>query len=196
MEEMNNFENISSSAEQQLPEQDGFAEDAVRIQGLVNSGVLNPQQGQYYMSQLAKKSLERLTQAPISNSFDSQNAIEEFSKENPDFFRADGRSEVLNYLKNSSFIVDKDEMNIISQMVEKLEQAAIDRYVKQQAHEKALNDQNEAAKRKLTANAQNSSFSGKSNKVFTREQIGKMSGAEFTKNEPLIMEQLRKGLIR
>ena len=58
MEEMNNFENISSSAEQQLPEQDGFAEDAVRIQGLVNSGVLNPQQGQYYMSQLAKKSLE------------------------------------------------------------------------------------------------------------------------------------------
>lgn len=196
MEEMDNFENISSSAEQQLPEQDGFAEDAVRIQGLVNSGVLNPQQGQYYMSQLAKKSLERLTQAPISNSFDSQNAIEEFSKENPDFFRADGRSEVLNYLKNSSFIVDKDEMNIISQMVEKLEQAAIDRYVKQQAHEKALNDQNEAAKRKLTANAQNSSFSGKSNKVFTREQIGKMSGAEFTKNEPLIMEQLRKGLIR
>ena len=82
-------------------------------------------------------------------------------------------------------------------MIEKLEQSAIERYLKQQAHEKNLSDENEIAKRKLTANAQNnSSFSFNKNGIFTREQIGRMSGAEFTKNEPLIMEQLRKGLIK
>ena len=80
-------------------------------------------------------------------------------------------------------------------MVEKLENCAVQRYLRKQAHEKALNDENEAAKRKLTANAQNSSSAGNKNRAFTREQIGRMSGAEFTKNENLIMEQLRKGLI-
>lgn len=203
MEEMNEFfeepyeQNISSPAEQQAFDnsQTELAEDAVKIQNLVQSGLLNPQQGQYYMSQLAKKSMERLAQDSYIPQANPLAAFEEFEKEKPDFFRTEGRADVLNYLKNSNVLVDKDEIGIISQMVEKLEQCAIDRYVKQQAHEKALNDENEAAKRKLTANAQNASFSGNKNKAFTREQIGRMSGAEFTKYEPLIMDQLRKGLI-
>lgn len=200
MEPINNTneQNISSSAEQQTFANSDYADNAVKIQNLVQSGLLNPQQGQYYLSQLAKQSFERLKQDSTPEAFKANplNAFEDFNKEKPDFFNADGRSDVLSYLKNSNAIVDKDEINIISQMVEKIEQCAIDRYIKQQAHEKALNNENEAAKRKLTANAQNSSFSGNTNKVFTREQIGRMSGAEFTKNEPLIMEQLRKGLIR
>lgn len=196
--EENNMEDISSSADQQTFNDDGYAEDAVMVQNLVQSGLLNPQQGQYYLSQLAKKSFERLTQDynPKAYEADTSKVFEEFEKENPGFFNQDGRSGVLDYLKNSNVIVDKDEMNIISQMVENVEKCAIERYLKQQAHEKALNDENEAAKRKLTANAQNSSFSANRNKAFTREQIGRMSGAEFTKYEPLIMEQLRKGLIR
>lgn len=200
MEELNDTENenISSFAEQQPDEKNSFAEDAIRIQGLVNSGILNSQQGQYCMSQLAKKSLERLNQDQFSDThqINPQNAFEEFSKEKPDFFRDEGRADVLNYLKNSDVVVDKDEIDAISQMVEKLEKCAVERYIKQQAHEKTLNDQNEMAKRRLTANAQNATFTDHKNKVFTREQIGKMSGAEFTKYEPLIMEQLRKGLIR
>ena len=198
MEEMNNFENVSSPADQQVAEHYNFAEDAVRIQDLVTSGILNSQQGQYCMSQLAKKSLERLTQDHSNENFQTNppDAFEEFDKENPDFFKGDGRGDVLNYLKNSNVLVDKDEINTISKIVQKLEQCAIDRYIKQQAHEKTLNLENEAAKRKLTANAQKASFTDSKNKVFTREQIGRMSGAEFTKNEPLIMEQLRKGLIR
>jgi hypothetical protein len=48
----------------------------------------------------------------------------------------------------------------------------------------------------LTANAQNKGFQDKNfSRTFTREQIGKMSGAEFAKYEPLIMEHLKKGLI-
>ncbi len=199
MEEVNNIESISSSADQQLFESESISQDAARIQGLVNSGLLNPQQGQYYMSQLAKKSMERLAQEqiPQAPNINSTSALEDFSRENPNFFNTEGRGDILNYLQNSNFIVDKDEINLITQMVEKLEKSAVERYIKQQAHERTLNENNELAKRRLTANAQNTSSIGNNlSKVFTREQIGRMSGAEFTKNESLIMEQLRKGLIK
>ena len=81
-------------------------------------------------------------------------------------------------------------------MIEKLENGAIERYLKQSAHEKTLNSENEIAKQRLRANAQNSNFDDVKTRVFTREQIGKMSGAEFAKYEKAIMEQLRKGLIK
>ena len=174
-----NLTDISSSAEQQP------VDDNAIIRNLVQNGILNPQQGQYGMSQLAE---QRLTQ-------DFSPAFDEFNREKPDFFNTEGRADVLSYLKASNAVVDKDEINTISQMVEKIEQCAIERYIKQKAHEKALENENEAAKRRLTANAQNSTSATNKNRVFTREQIGKMSGAEFTKYEPLIMEQLRKGLI-
>lgn len=199
MEQMNNFETVSSSANQQLGGTNDNLEDISKINGIISPSVINSQQWQYGMSDLAKKAIEKILQDEIFSTMNVNysSALEEFSKEKPDFFKTEGRKDVLNYLQNSEFIVDKDEMNTISQMIEKLEQSAIERYLKQQAHEKNLSDENEIAKRKLTANAQNnSSFSINKNGIFTREQIGRMSGAEFTKNEPLIMEQLRKGLIK
>lgn len=81
-------------------------------------------------------------------------------------------------------------------MIENIERCAVERYLKQTAHEKTLNDENEIAKMRLRANAQNANFDDTQTRVFTREQIGKMSGAEFAKYEKAIMEQLRKGLIR
>ena len=197
MEEINNDfqepqQEISSPAES-----NDFTREVLSIQNLVQSGLLNPQQGQYYMSQLAQKTLNRLTQeedtqvtTPVNTAFD------EFITEHPDFFKPNGRSDVLKYLKDSNVEMDKDEICIISDMVEKIEKCAIERYIQQQTHEQALNNENEAAKRKLTANAQNSSFSANKNRAFTREQIGRMSSAEFTKYEPLIMEQLKKGQIK
>ena len=77
--------------------------------------------------------------------------------------------------------------------MEKLENAAVDRYLKKSAYEKSLNDENSAAKSKLTAYAQNASSDSNANRIFTREDIGNMSGEEFTRNEKLSMEQLRKG---
>lgn len=50
-------------------------------------------------------------------------------------------------------------------------------------------------KQKLRAKAQNSNKNEANTRIFTREQIGRMSGAEFAKNERMIMDQLRKGLI-
>lgn len=199
MEENNDLEKFSSAANQQFFENENLLDDVAKINDLVKLNVLHPQQGQYYVSQLAKSIMGRLEQEPNQATYvhNSSFAFEEFDKEKPDFFKTEGRSDILTYLQNSNFIVDKDEINKISQMVENLEKSAINRYLKQQAHEKNLSDENEVAKRKLTANAQNtSSFSAAKNGIFTREQIGRMSGAEFTKNEPLIMEQLKKGLIK
>ena len=185
---------ISSPANQQTDEDSKITEKAAIIQNFVKNGVLNPQQGQYLMSRLAQKSFERLEQN--LNTKPQVSAFDEFDKEKPDFFKSNGRAEVLNYLKSSDNVFDIDEIKAISDMVELIEKCAIERFVQQQAHEKALNDENEAAKRKLTANAQSAASYGNKNRAFTREQIGRMSGAEFTKYEPLIMEQLRKGLIR
>ena len=43
-------------------------------------------------------------------------------------------------------LVDKDEIETISKIVEKIENCAIQKYLKQQSHDKALNDENENAK--------------------------------------------------
>ena len=198
MEEMNNFDepqkDISSIAESKH-KQDNLSDESMNIQNLVKFGIINPQQGQYFVSRLADN-LKRLTQDNEVVNSAQKDSFEEFDIEKPDFFKTEGREDVLNYLKNACIEFDKDEIGIISDMVEKIEKCAIERYVKQLAHDEALNSENEAAKRRLTANAQNTNFSANKNKAFTREQIGKMSSAEFTKNEPLIMEQLRKGQIR
>lgn len=197
MEEMNNDFQEPQQETSSTAESNDFAKEAQSIQNLVQSGLLNPQQGQYYMSQLAQRTLDRLTQDEDTKQTPYVNtAFDDFISERPDFFKPEGRSDVLNYLKNSNVDMDKDEIGIISDMVEKIEKCAIERFIQQQTHEQALNDENEAAKRKLTANAQNSSFTANKNRAFTREQIGRMSSAEFTKFEPMIMEQLKKGQIK
>ena len=122
--------------------------------------------------------------------------FEEFGKSNPDFFTSDGRKEVLNYLKSDNVALGADELNEISGIIRTVEKAAIDRYLQNAAHEKTLRESNESAKQRLTANAQKLSLSGNLSRTFTREQIGKMSGAEFAKYESAIMEALGKGLIK
>lgn len=112
------------------------------------------------------------------------------------FFDMDGRNEVMAYLQNSNMDFDDDEMQKISALVETLENSAIDRYLKQKAREKTMQEENESAKQRLKSNAQNSGYTSSGNKVFTRGEIGKMSSEEFAQNEKLIMEQLRHGLIQ
>ena len=124
----------------------------------------------------------------------SENPLDLFNKDKPGFFEQSGREAVLNYIKN--FDMDKDEITKIADLVEVLENSAIESYLKKSAHDKTLNDENSAAKSKLTSYAQDAKFDSNNNKVFTREEIGKMSGDEFVKNEKLIMEQVRQGLIK
>ncbi|MDY6310811.1 MAG: hypothetical protein SPL73_06210 [Cyanobacteriota bacterium] len=111
-----------------------------------------------------------------------------------DFFAKDGRKEVLDYIKNSD--VDKDEIPKIAKIVENIEKAAIDGYLKQSEHDKIKNDENTAAKSKLTSYAQNAKFDSNNNRIFTRADLGKMSDDEFAKNEKIIFEQLKQGLLQ
>ncbi len=181
--------------------------DVQRINNLLSKGVINRQQGQYLMAQLARKAqeinnyknseMQNFTQPnsvpsmPVSSSL---NSMALFNQEHPGFFDGEGRVDVLNYIKG--YDMDKDEIVRISQLVEKLENAAVDKYLKKSAYEKSLNDENSAAKSKLMAYAQSAPSDSNMNRIFTREDIGNMSGEEFTKNEKLIMEQLRQGLIK
>ena len=174
--------------------------DIATLESLVKAGIINPTQGQHLTNYILNKAQEVLVNQPSKAAFQPQSGamsgIDEFVKEKPDFFKTDARAQVLDYLKNSNAGYDKDGIMQISQLIEALEQGAINGYLQQQAHEKTLNDENSAAKLRLTANAQNQNSTDNNTRIFTREQIGKMSGAEFAQNEKAIMEQLKKGLIR
>lgn len=186
-----------------------IAGDFSKIQKLLQAGLINSAQGQNLKQQVLKKAFDKLVQtekirrnlSPVQNQViptttDRNEAFEEFSKSNPDFFTSDGRKEVLEYLKSDNVVIGKDDLSKISGIIRTVEKAAIDRYLKKVTHEKTLRDSNEAAKQRLTANAQKSSSSGNLLRTFTREQIGKMSSAEFAKYESSIMDQLKKGHIR
>lgn len=191
--------------------QQAISQDFAKIQKLMESGLINSAQGQNLKKQVLKKAFDMLVQTEkakrglaqmpeqskqASASVDKNTVFEEFGKSNPDFFSSDGRKEVLNYLKSDNVALGADELNKISGIIRTLEQAAIDRYLQNAAHEKTLRESNESAKQRLTANAQKSGLSGNLSRTFTREQIGKMSATEFAKYESQIMEQLKKGLIK
>lgn len=171
--------------------------DLNAIRALMGMGLIDREQGQNLMKQVIKNAYTNVTtqQHDATAQQPSTDAFAEFAALNPDFFNQAGRSDVLTYLKNSPVNFDKDELLQISKLVEALEQNAVDRYLKKEEYGKTLNDENNIAKQRLTANAQSSNASD-NNRVFTRAQIGKMSGDEFTKYEAAIMEQLRRGLIK
>lgn len=173
------------------------------VKGLVQQNLITQEQGQYLLTQLAGKltqinnaytqqqKLEPATNQPLQT---EQSQLEIFNSEYPKFFNPEGRGDILNYLKPLN--LDKDELVKIAQLVEGLEKSAVDRYLKKSEYEKSLNDENTLAKSKLTAYAQNAAPKSEINRIYTREDIGNMSGEEFTKNEKAIMEQVKLGLIK
>ena len=52
------------------------------------------------------------------------------------------------------------------------------------------------AKQRLLSNIQKANTEDKNSLPYARSQIGKMSNAEYLENEKLIMEQIKKGLIK
>jgi hypothetical protein len=179
--------------------------DAQRLMFLQQQGLIPENQVQYIINKLinTQNQIDLLKQyipsetsdkTPQTSEEPEQNPFDLFNAEKPDFFNKAGRAEVLDYIKN--FDVDKDEISKIANLGEFLEKTTIDNYLKQSAHDKTLNDENNTAKSKLTSYAQNAIFDGNNNRVFTREDIGTMSGEEFAKNEKLIMEQVKQGLIK
>lgn len=194
-----NYTDIVSQLEQAI------ATDTLRLQTMLQQGVITKQQGQYLMAQLAKRANEInmcKNSVPFPNQVQKQqpqtqnqmSPLETFTEQNPEFFNVGGRNAVLDYIKN--YNLDKDEILQVAKIVEQLENSAVTSYLKKSAHEKSLNDENSAAKSKLNAYAQNSTGNSNMNRIFTREDIGKMTSEEFTKNEKLIMDQVKQGLIK
>ena len=199
---MTEEQNVSSQAGNQNPVFESAeaikkqtAQVVKQIEEMVQAGAMTKEQGLNLMNFVTKKAFEKYTNySPAPN--EPESAFVNLLEKTPEFFDRDGRIDVFDYLKNANVDFDDDEISKISSLVEKIENSAIDRYLKQIEHEKTLNSENESAKQKLRANAQNSASDGATNLVFTRAQIGKMSGAEFAKHERAIMDQLKKGLIR
>jgi len=179
--------------------------DVEHLKNLVQKGIIKKEQGEYLLSQLAhraqqinayKNSVQQnaAVQAQAQVQAPVQDSMELFNQEHPGFFDVESRKEVLDYIKG--FGMDKDEILRISKLIEGLENSAVEKYLKKSEYEKSLNDENALAKSKLTAYAQNAPSDSNMNRIFTREEIGNMSGEEFTKNEKAIMEQLKQGLIK
>ncbi len=160
------------------------AQDVFNIRKLVQAGVVTPLQGQNLIQQVIQRAYSVIT--------DQKGTTTAPQMFDDTFFTRAGRTEVLDYIKQSC--VDKEDIPKITELVEKVEKAAIEGYLKNQERERQLNEMNEAAKRKMRVNAQKPCGSLKM--AFTRDQIGKMSSAEFAKYERSIMEQLRQGLIK
>lgn len=177
-----------------------FKENLNALHNLLNLGFVNEQQGQNLLNHIIRAALDEnvpkeQVEEPVKT-YDKKEAFSEFEKENPEFFALDGRAQIKKYLDAEEIQFDKDELSKISKIVEQVEKSAIERYIKKAAHEENLEKSNSEAKQRLKANAQKSKSDGKNNSPFTREQIGKMSSAEFLENEKMIMDQLKKGLIK
>lgn len=94
--------------------------DLAIIDNFMKSGIINPVQGQHLMNYVLNKAREVIVQQQQAGSFIPGQAaavsgIDEFTRENPDFFKQNQRNQVLEYLRNSNAGVDKDEILRISQ---------------------------------------------------------------------------------
>ncbi len=177
--------------------------DVEKIHKLQQLGFIDSAQEQNLKKLILKEAFDKLVEQEKIKVNSAQKIKEEkdlifsnFRNQNPNFFASSGRKKLLNYLQEDGISLRSEDLNKISEIVRILEKTAIEDYLKKAVHEKNLNLSNENAKKKLSANAQNSSSSINLSQTFSREQIGRMTCSEFAKNEKSIMEQLRKGLIK
>ena len=180
-------------------------EDIARVQMLASQNVITNGECRYLMSQLENKvntirgykqmfeANPALTQ-PQNPIIPPQNPFELFNQEKPGFFDGEPRKAVLDYIKGLN--MDKDEISKVAALIEGVEKGAVDGYLKKSAYDKSLNDENLAAKSKLTSYAQNAGLGSDIGRIFTRADIGAMSDDDFDRNEKLIMEQVKQGLVK
>lgn len=184
---------------QKSPISEELKKNLNNLQIVLNSGLINPQQGQNLLNHIIQEALNMNVQnmrEDLTTQISDKESSNGFTSSEAKFFDIAGRNEVINYLKSGNVSVDKDELSRIAKLVETIENSAVERYIQKVAHEQNLEKSNLQAKQKLQANAQNTKSECKNLAPFTREQIGKMTSAEFLKNEALIMNQLKKGLIK
>lgn len=103
---------------------------------------------------------------------------------------------LLNYLQNAGVELNKADLKNIESVVLELEKNALARGGNGQNPLDKLNMDNEIAKERLiTGSMRGSGVQKAPEKLFSRDEIAKMSTAEFIKNEPMINYQLQNGLL-
>ena len=135
--------------------------------------------------------------------------FQQIESQSPNYFAQNPtRGELKNYLYANCSHLDSQELEKIIKLAQALEQAAIDGYKSQQNtakqteqkepdFQKAIEEANRAAISKLATNTTNSKTTSSANgKIYTREQIAKMSPEEFKANKTEIFAQYIKGLIK
>lgn len=177
--------------------------DFRKIDELVSLGKLNALQGTSLKSHVLQKAFGSVydTKGVPPQSQQPQpingDTFTEFEKSNPDFFNSDARNLVKSFITNGFDTVLPDELTKIAELIEALEQSAITQYEQSKAREQSLQQTNELAKKRLASTALTGSKpSGESTRVFTREEIGRMTTDEFRKHESAIMQQLKSGAIK
>lgn len=140
-------------------------------------------------SQTTSPTTTNNTVAPNQRLLDS---LQEFESKNANFFNSPARSILKNYLIQNFDDLSTQSLQIISNIVQELENSAVNSYKSQLDHSNSINSANEAAKLKLNSNATYSSRADQSiPKVFSRQDIDSMSSEEFLALEPQIMAQLK-----
>ncbi len=130
------------------------------------------------------------------SSLQKTNTEADFDITKSEFLKA--RECLLNYLQNLDIELNREDLKNIEAVVLELEKAALLRQQVKNSENafELLNKNNEIAKERLmTGSMQGSGIQNPPNKTFSRDEIAKMSTAEFIKNEPMINYQLQNGLL-
>ena len=178
---------------------------------LVSAGIIDKKTGESIKQNMTATFQAESTAAPANRLYTQSNgvitagdagnnqAMQAFETANfgdSDFLKA--RECLLDYLKNLDVELSYEDLAKIESVVLELEKLAVQRNQnenKQNAFD-MLNKSNEIAKERLMTGSMGAKGSkNPPQKTFTRDEIAKMSTAEFIKNEPAINYQLQNGLL-
>lgn len=182
-----NAENITALTPKQGADLENYFKS---IDNLAAFGLFNSEKAaqikQNLMNEMVKN--KKTAQEP------EMSALEEFLSENPEFFS--NRANLKNYLETVGVELDKEEFSKIAKLIEELENSAVNRFAQSSVYGDMLKEHNELAKNRLnTLSARGVGGSVDVNKVYTPDEIGKMSSREFKAKEALINEQMLKRLV-
>ena len=132
-----------------------------------------------------------------SNNQKSQSVPPSQNSEDVSFFTTQSRKDLKDFFNNNFKQGGNFDEKKFAALVENLEKEAVNGYRMGKDFEQNLARSNDSAKGKLISQVQSANNTGtKEDRIFTREEIGKMSLEEFQKNEDNIMSQYEQGLIR
>jgi len=174
-----------------------FEEHLKYVDALVLAGIIDETTGKSMKQQItANFPTKTRSNTPFQATGVSSNPASAFDFSQSEFLKA--RNCLLKYLQNLDIQLSEADLKEIESVVLELEKAAITASLDKNGQEAlmALKNTNEIAKERLiTGPIAPNGLQNAPQKVFSRDEIAKMSTAEFIKNEPIINYQLQNGLL-